>query len=45
MCVLTVVRKLYATILLRALGYSSEQMLEMFFETTSIKHDIDGYPA
>jgi DNA-directed RNA polymerase subunit beta len=34
-------RKLYATILLRALGYSSEQMLEMFFETTSIKHGND----
>jgi DNA-directed RNA polymerase subunit beta len=27
-------RKLPATILLRALGYSSEQMLEMFFETS-----------
>ena len=27
-------RKLPATILLRALGYTSEQMLEMFFETS-----------
>jgi DNA-directed RNA polymerase subunit beta len=36
-------RKLYATILLRALGYSSEQMLDMFFETTTIKHDNESY--
>jgi DNA-directed RNA polymerase subunit beta len=36
-------RKLHATILLRALGYSSDQMLAMFFETKPIKHDMDGY--
>jgi DNA-directed RNA polymerase subunit beta len=36
-------RKLHATILLRALGYSSDQMLAMFFENSHIKHDMDGY--
>ncbi len=30
-------RKLPATILLRALGYTSEQMLEMFFETSNFR--------
>ncbi len=30
-------RKLPATILLRALGFSSEEMLEMFFETSTFK--------
>ena len=35
-------RKLPATILLRALGYSSEEMLEMFFETSSFKVGKDG---
>ena len=33
-------RKLPATILLRALGYSSEQMLEMFFETS--RFEVSG---
>ncbi len=28
-------RKLPATILLRALGYNNEEILDMFFETTS----------
>jgi DNA-directed RNA polymerase subunit beta len=32
-------RKLQATILLRALGYSSEEMLEMFFETSTFNLD------
>jgi DNA-directed RNA polymerase subunit beta len=36
-------RKLPATILLRALGYSSEEMLEMFFETSSFKVGKDGW--
>ncbi|MCB1660038.1 MAG: DNA-directed RNA polymerase subunit beta, partial [Pseudomonadales bacterium] len=36
-------RKLYATILLRALGYNSEQILEMFFETTTVRHENDTY--
>ena len=36
-------RKLYATILLRGLGYNSDQILEMFFETTSIKHEEGAY--
>ena len=36
-------RKLPATILLRALGYSSDEMLEMFFETNKIHVDKDGF--
>ncbi len=35
-------RKLPATILLRALGFSSEQMLEMFFETNNFQVEKDG---
>ena len=35
-------RKLPATILLRALGYSSEEMLDMFFETSSFILSDDG---
>ncbi|MGB3611880.1 MAG: DNA-directed RNA polymerase subunit beta [Cellvibrio sp.] len=35
-------RKLPATILLRALGYSSQEMLEMFFETSNFKVDKNG---
>src|SRR5690554_1047629 len=35
-------RKLHATILLRALGYSSQEMLEMFFETSNFKVDKNG---
>ncbi|MFT6791716.1 MAG: DNA-directed RNA polymerase subunit beta, partial [Cellvibrionaceae bacterium] len=35
-------RKLPATILLRALGYTSEQMLEMFFETNRFEINKDG---
>ena len=35
-------RKLPATILLRALGYSSEEMLEMFFETSKFNFADDG---
>ncbi|MCV6621569.1 MAG: DNA-directed RNA polymerase subunit beta [Cellvibrionaceae bacterium] len=31
-------RKLPASILLRALGYTTEQMLEMFFDTSSFSH-------
>ena len=34
-------RKLSATILLRALGYSTEDMLEMFFENDSYQFDKD----
>ncbi len=34
-------RKLPATILLRALGYTSEQMLEMFFETSTFEVNKD----
>ncbi len=36
-------RKLPATILLRALGYSSEQILEMFFDNNSFKLTKSGY--
>ena len=36
-------RKLAATILLRALGYSSDEILAMFFETTQVSHDDTGY--
>ncbi|MDO8331325.1 MAG: DNA-directed RNA polymerase subunit beta [Fluviicoccus sp.] len=36
-------RKLAATILLRALGYSSDEILAMFFETTKVSHDDTGY--
>ena len=36
-------RKLAATILLRALGYSSDEVLSMFFETTKVTHDDGGY--
>ncbi|MGM8229099.1 DNA-directed RNA polymerase subunit beta [Cellvibrio sp. ARAG 10.3] len=35
-------RKLPATILLRALGFSSQEMLEMFFETSNFKVDKNG---
>ena len=35
-------RKLPASVLLRALGYSTEEMLEMFFETTTFKFTKDG---
>jgi len=35
-------RKLPATILLRALGYDAEQILEMFFETTLFNGTADG---
>ncbi len=35
-------RKLPATILLRALGYSAEQMLDMFFETSKFSLAGDG---
>ncbi|MCP5172776.1 MAG: DNA-directed RNA polymerase subunit beta [Porticoccaceae bacterium] len=35
-------RKLPATILLRALGYTSEEMLDMFFETSAFKVAKDG---
>ncbi|TNE75908.1 MAG: DNA-directed RNA polymerase subunit beta [Gammaproteobacteria bacterium] len=35
-------RKLPATILLRALGYSSEEMLDMFFETSTFNFHDDG---
>lgn len=36
-------RKLPATILLRALGYSAEEMLDMFFETNTIHIGQDGF--
>ncbi len=36
-------RKLPATIMLRALGYSSEQMLDMFFESSTIHVEADGF--
>ncbi|MDF1645291.1 MAG: DNA-directed RNA polymerase subunit beta [Pseudomonadales bacterium] len=36
-------RKLPATILLRALDYSTEQILDMFFDTNSYSLDGDGY--
>jgi len=35
-------RKLPASILLRALGYTSEEMLGMFFETTTFSRSKDG---
>ncbi|MFT5083311.1 MAG: DNA-directed RNA polymerase subunit beta [Lentisphaeria bacterium] len=35
-------RKLSATILLRALGFSNEEMLEMFFETSNYTLDSEG---
>ncbi|WP_144394009.1 DNA-directed RNA polymerase subunit beta [Pleionea sediminis] len=35
-------RKLPATILLRALGYNTEEILEIFFDTDSIELDSDG---
>ncbi len=35
-------RKLPATILLKALGYSSEEILEIFFETTTFNFGKDG---
>ena len=35
-------RKLPATILLRALGYSAEEMLEMFFEVNTFNADKEG---
>ncbi|WP_347331075.1 DNA-directed RNA polymerase subunit beta [Marinimicrobium locisalis] len=35
-------RKLPATILLRALGYSSQEMLDMFYETSSFELGDDG---
>ncbi len=36
-------RKLPATVLLRALGFSSQQILEMFFDTNSFDITGDGY--
>ncbi len=36
-------RKLPATILLRALGYSTEQILERFFETDVFRAGDDGF--
>ncbi|PTQ90117.1 DNA-directed RNA polymerase subunit beta [Agitococcus lubricus] len=36
-------RKLHATILLRALGYNSDDILGMFFETSTVKHNGNGY--
>jgi len=36
-------RKLPATVLLRALGFTSEQILEMFFETNKIDVEGDAY--
>ncbi|MFP5481616.1 MAG: hypothetical protein ACLGIE_18295, partial [Alphaproteobacteria bacterium] len=36
-------RKLPATILLRALGYNAEQILEMFFETNQIEVEAEGF--
>ena len=36
-------RKLPATVLLRALGYSSEQILEMFFDTNTFDSSTDGF--
>ena len=36
-------RKLPATVLLRALGYSSEQMLDMFFDNNTFECTKDGY--
>ncbi|HHJ12354.1 MAG TPA: DNA-directed RNA polymerase subunit beta, partial [Chromatiales bacterium] len=36
-------RKLPATILLRALGYDTEEILDLFFETNHIKRSKDGY--
>ncbi|HEX5360504.1 MAG TPA: DNA-directed RNA polymerase subunit beta [Fluviicoccus sp.] len=36
-------RKLAATILLRGLGYSSDEILSMFFDTTKVTHDDAGY--
>ena len=35
-------RKLPATILLKALGYNNEEILEMFFETTTFNFNKDG---
>ncbi len=35
-------RKLPATILLRALGYESEEILDMFFETSTFRVDKEG---
>lgn len=35
-------RKLPATILLRALGYEAEEILEMFFDTTNFRIDSEG---
>ena len=36
-------RKLPVTILLRALGYSSEEMLAMFFESSTVHVDASGF--
>ncbi len=36
-------RKLPATILLRALGYSSEEILEMFYDVNTFTHDGEGH--
>ncbi|MFN3239719.1 MAG: DNA-directed RNA polymerase subunit beta, partial [Pseudomonadales bacterium] len=36
-------RKLPATVLLRALGYSSEEILDMFFDTDTFQVEEDGY--
>ena len=36
-------RKLHATMLLRALGYSSEEILSMFFETSTFRVEKEGF--
>ncbi len=36
-------RKIPATILLRALGYNNQDILEMFFENTEFKEEKEGY--
>ena len=36
-------RKLPATVLLRAIGYNSEQILDMFFDTNQFEISADGY--
>ncbi|MEY3012142.1 MAG: hypothetical protein RIT45_877, partial [Pseudomonadota bacterium] len=35
-------RKLYATVLLRALGYSTEEMLNYYYDTESIRLEVEG---
>ncbi len=36
-------RKIPATILLRALGFTNQDILEMFFDTTTFKEEKEGY--